>query len=302
MRIVFFGTPDFAVDSLEELAKHFEVVAVVTATDKVGGRNHKLLESAVKIWAVKNRCKLFQPKNLKNVHFHETLKALNPDLFVVVAFRMLPASLLSIPPLGTINLHGSLLPKYRGAAPIQRAILNGEQKTGLTTFFINKEIDTGDLLMQTELSIDPMDNFETLYQKMKKEGSLLLVKTIHSLQTNSIKPIQQHNEDASYAPKITSADLEIDWNRTSEEIYHQIRAFSPAPGARTIHNHQIFKITKAIPHQEVHSYRPGIWKIELPKMLKIYCKDGYLQILEIQAESKRKMNIADFLNGLQNFN
>ncbi|MBK7811854.1 MAG: methionyl-tRNA formyltransferase [Saprospiraceae bacterium] len=300
MRIVFFGTPDFAVASLEEISKYFEIVAVVTAPDKVGGRGHKLIESAVKIWAKTQNYRIFQPKNLKSERFQQNLKQLNPDLFVVVAFRMMPVSLWGIPPLGTINLHGSLLPKYRGAAPIQRAIQHGEQFTGLTTFLIKAEIDTGDLLLQQEIQIDPNESFGELYDKMKKLGGHLLVKTIQALESGEIVPISQSDELSSSAPKITHEDLMIDWNRSVIEIHNQIRAFSPSPGTITQHEGQLYKIFKALPVLENHKSNPGEWKIEKPKNLFIFGKDGYIQVLEIQPASKRKMSVEEFLNGLKN--
>jgi len=297
---VFFGTPDFAVASLEEISKFFEIVGIVTAPDKVGGRGHKLIESAVKIWAKAQNYPIFQPKNLKSERFQQKLKQLKPDLFVVVAFRMMPVSLWSIPNLGTINLHGSLLPKYRGAAPIQRAIQHGEQITGLTTFLIKEEIDTGDLLLQQEIKIEPNEAFGELYDKMKKLGGPLLVRTINALQSGEIVPMSQSDEHSNSAAKITNEDLMIDWNKSVLEIHNQIRAFSPSPGAITYHEGQLYKIFKALPVIDNHKSNPGEWKIEKPRNLYIYGKDGFLQVLEIQPASKRKMSVEEFLNGLKN--
>jgi methionyl-tRNA formyltransferase len=299
MRIVFFGTPDFAVESLRFLCTMHQIMAVVTAPDKAGGRGHQLIESPVKKWALDNNIRVLQPKNLKGEVFKNKLQSLNADLFVTVAFRMLPKSIWSLPHLGTINLHGSLLPKYRGAAPIQRAILCGENETGLTTFLISENIDTGSILMQVRTPIGPDECFGELYERLKKLGGPLLLKTMEGLEKGTLHASPQDENQATYAPKINADDLVLDWGKDSQEVNNQIRAFSPQPGAFTVYEGIKYKILRAIPHTSQPKYPPGTWNFEDPKSLKIHTLNGHLEIMEIQPESKRRMSIADFLNGYQ---
>jgi methionyl-tRNA formyltransferase len=299
MKIIFLGTPDFAVPSLELINQKFDLVAVITAPDKKGGRGHAWIESSVKKWSVLHNKKLLQPKNLKSKKFLNELEQLSADVFVVVAFRMLPKEVWNMPKLGTINLHGSLLPKYRGAAPIQRAILNGEKITGLTTFLLKDEIDTGDILLQKQINIEQDENFGNLYERMKHIGSHLLIETLDKLQSKNITPIKQVNELATPAPKIFPQDLQINWNQSVENIYNQIRAFSPVPGAWTSHENKVYKIFSGKKILSLPSESPGSWVIENRKSLKIACQDGYIEVTSIQPPSKKCMNISDFLNGFQ---
>ncbi|HQX45585.1 MAG: methionyl-tRNA formyltransferase [Saprospiraceae bacterium] len=299
MKIIFLGTPDFALPSLDVVNDHFDLIAVITAPDKRGGRGHGWIESPVKKWALEHNKKLLQPKNLKSPKFLNNLKKLGADIFVVVAFRMLPKEVWNMPELGTINLHGSLLPKYRGAAPIQRAILNGENDTGLTTFILKEEIDTGDILLQKKIHIEPNENFGSLYEKMKREGSHLLKETLDKMISKSIQPTKQLNELASPAPKISPKDLEINWHQPVENVHNQIRAFSPFPGAWTTYEHKIFKIFSASRLMIQPVEPPGNWVIENRKSLKIACLDGYIQVLSIQPPSKKCMDVVAFLNGFQ---
>ena len=297
MRIVFFGTPDFAVESLKVLHEVHQISAVVTAPDKPGGRGHQLIEPPVKKWAQENKVRVLQPKNLKSKIFENKLHKLNADLFVTAAFRMLPQSIWCLPPLGTINLHGSLLPKYRGAAPIQRAILCGEKETGLTTFVIGESIDTGSILMQVKTPIGPEECFGDLYERLKAMGGPLLLKTLEGLERGTLHAKPQDENQVTYAPKITSDDLVIDWNRDCQEVNNQIRAFSPLPGAFTVFEGIKYKILRAIPRPGLSNAPPGTWNFEDPKSLKIHTLNGHLEITEIQPESKKKMAIGDFLNG-----
>lgn len=297
MRIVFFGTPDFALESLQVLHEAHQVLAVVTAADKPGGRGHQLIESPVKKWAMEHKIPVFQPKNLKGSIFHSKISSLGADLFVAVAFRMLPKSIWNLPPLGTINLHGSLLPKYRGAAPIQRAILAGEKETGLTTFIISETIDTGSILMQVRTPIGPDECFGELYERLKKMGGPLLLNTLKGLENGTLHATPQNDQEASSAPKITGDDLVIEWSKKAAEVNNQVRAFSPLPGAYTLKDGLKYKILRAIPHQSTNHKPPGTWEFEDSKKLKIHTIDGYLEITELQPESKKKMAITDFING-----
>ncbi len=297
MRIVFFGTPDFALESLQVLHEAHQVLAVVTAADKPGGRGHQLIESPVKKWAMEHKIPVFQPKNLKGSIFHSKISSLGADLFVAVAFRMLPKSIWNLPPLGTINLHGSLLPKYRGAAPIQRVILAGEKETGLTTFIISETIDTGSILMQVRTPIGPDECFGELYERLKKMGGPLLLNTLKGLENGTLHATPQNDQEASSAPKITGDDLVIEWSKKAAEVNNQVRAFSPLPGAYTLKDGLKYKILRAIPHQSTNHKPPGTWEFEDSKKLKIHTIDGYLEITELQPESKKKMAITDFING-----
>ena len=236
LNVVFFGTPDFAKASLEAIFKsHHKVVGVVTAADKASGRGMKLTPSPVKVFAEENNLNLFQPEKLRNPEFLESIRNLNADVFVVVAFRMMPQVLFSIPKLGTFNLHGSLLPDYRGAAPINFAVINGETKSGVTTFFINEKIDEGNILLQAETEVLPEDNAGTLHDKLMIIGADLIIETLNGLAENSIteKP-QPEKENPKTAYKIFKDDLKIDWNQSSEKIHNFVRGMSPYPTAFTI--------------------------------------------------------------------
>ncbi len=309
-KILFMGTPEFAAESLQNLVKHnFNIVGVVTSADKPAGRGQKINESAVKITARNLNLNILQPTNLKAPEFIESLQKLNADLFVVVAFRMLPEIVWAMPPQGTINLHASILPNYRGAAPINRAIMNGETKTGLSTFFIEKEIDTGKIIDVTELEIGAEENAGELHDRMMKIGAELLVKTCESILNNDFKGISQteiiaKSDELKSAPKIFKIDCKIDWKKSTTEIFNFIRGLSPYPTAYSeLMNHElekisILKIFKCSKNIEKHNLQPGEIVSDAKKTLKIACMDGFIEILDLQLEGKKRMKTAEFLNGI----
>ena len=300
-RIVFLGTPDFAVESLKALLEAgYNVVGVVTAPDKPAGRGQKLSESAVKQYAQEQGLPILQPLKLKDPEFIAQLSALKPDLQVVVAFRMLPETVWNLPPKGTVNVHGSLLPKYRGAAPINWAILNGEKETGVSTFKLQHEIDTGDILLQEKMPIGPNETAGELHDRMKVEGAQLLVKTLRELASGTLKASpQQLNSDTKHAPKLFKTDCEIDWNNTSEQIHNQIRGLSPYPTAFTVLGDKTLKIFSA----EIEPGKPeipaGTFSSDHKSYLKFAATDGYLSLKEMQLEGKKKMGIEEFLRGIR---
>lgn len=298
LRIVFMGTPDFAVASLQFLLEAgYPVVAVVTAPDKPGGRGLKqMLSSAVKKFALAHSLPLLQPSNLKSKKFIEELKTLNADLQVVVAFRMLPESVWAMPRYGTMNLHGSLLPAYRGAAPIQWAIINGETITGVTTFLLQHEIDTGKTLLQRELPILVEDDAGSLHDRMMYAGAALVVASVDQICAGTLSPAVQDETKASHAPKIHHEDGRIFWNKPVNEIQNLIRGMSPFPGAWTTLDGMEWKIWKSKIHSFNNEGTPGKIKLD-GKCLLVQTKDGVIEILEAQMAGKRKMTIPDFLNG-----
>jgi methionyl-tRNA formyltransferase len=304
LRIVFMGTPEFAVASLGALVEAgCNVVGVITAPDKPAGRGMKLTESAVKKYAVEKGLNLLQPDKLKNVEFLEELKALKADLQVVVAFRMLPELVWNMPPMGTINLHGSLLPQYRGAAPINWAIINGETETGVTTFKLQHEIDTGNILLQEKISIGENETAGELHDKMKTVGAQLLVKTIEGLASGKLSEQPQSSVNyhlstpLKHAPKIYTETCNIDWNKTTEEVHNLIRGLSPFPGAITKLNGKILKIYKSEKEQATLNRQPGEIITDNKNLLKFTCTDGYISVLEMQAEGKRRMLVEEYLRG-----
>lgn len=300
IRIVFMGTPDFAVASLQALLDGgFNVVGVITAPDKPAGRGLTLQQSPVKQLAALRNLPLLQPIKLKDPDFLEQLAAWKPDLQIVVAFRMLPEAVWALPPMGTINLHGSLLPQYRGAAPINWALINGEQKTGVTTFLLKHEIDTGDLLLQEEVEIDGHDNFGILYDKLKTAGANLLIKTIDQYAQSVLIPIPQQMIEQSLraAPKLQKETGAIDWNCSANAINNLIRGLSPIPGAYTMLDGKLLKIYQATPVEEKSSTHPGNIKTDGKNYLQFACKDGWLQVEELQLEGKKRMNVSSFLQG-----
>ncbi|MBK8506331.1 MAG: methionyl-tRNA formyltransferase [Saprospiraceae bacterium] len=299
-RIVFMGTPDFSVPTLEALLaqENLDVVAVVTAVDKVGGRGqNQVIRSAVKTAADNYQLPILQPLKLKDPAFIETFQSLLPDLAVVVAFRMLPEVIWSIPKFGTINLHASLLPCYRGAAPINWAIINGEKETGLTTFLIAKEIDTGGILFQERIPISEQDDAGSLHDKMMVLGAPLVVKTVNALLTGiaGLKP--QDDSLCTKAPKIFTEDCEIKRDLTTMEIYNFIRGLSPYPGAWLKLDDLTVKIYKSSYQQVSHQIPSGTLISDGKKELVLFTTDGYLEILELQMPGKRRMDIKSFLNG-----
>lgn len=306
LKVVFFGTPEFARTSLEAIhnSQH-EVVGVVTVADKASGRGQKINQSPVKIYAESQKLPVFQPEKLRNRQFLEELKNLDADVFVVVAFRMMPRVLFEMPALGTFNLHASLLPDYRGAAPINFAIINGEDKTGATTFFINEKIDEGNILLQNELEILPEDNAGTLHDKLMVLGAELVVKTLNGLAENSIeeKPQPQVDEPKN-AFKIFKEDTKIKWDNNSESIHNFIRGMSPYPCAFTVLNigeeQKSLKIFSGKYTLEPHRNEVGTLEIS-KNNFRIYTEDGFYEPLEVQLEGKKRMNVKDFLNGFRNF-
>jgi len=306
LKVVFLGTPEFAKTSLEAIHQsHHEVVGVVTVADKASGRGQKINQSPVKVFAVENNLPVFQPEKLRNPEFLEELRKLDADIFVVVAFRMMPRVLFEMPKMGTFNLHASLLPDYRGAAPINYAVINGEEKSGATTFFINEKIDEGNILLQEELTILPDENAGSLHDRLMEMGSKLVVKTLDGLAENSIVEKPQPNvEHPKNAFKIFKEDTRIDWTKTSKEVHQFILGMSPYPAAfTTLKIGEEEKGLKIFGGKfEVSNHEKAIGSLEISKNeFKIYTKDGIYFPLELQLEGKKRMNIKDFLNGFRNF-
>jgi methionyl-tRNA formyltransferase len=302
LRIVFLGTPEFAVRSLDALIQSgFHVVGVVTAPDKPAGRGMKLTESAVKTYALEKGIPVLQPQKLKDPAFIDNLKSLKPDLQVVVAFRMLPEIVWNLPPMGTINVHASLLPNYRGAAPINWAIINGEQETGITTFQLKHEIDTGNILLQQPIPIEPHQTAGELHDVLKEAGAKLLVQTIRDLCAGKIQPQSQaalvNDYPSKHAPKIFSDTCKIDFNQSVDAVYNRIRGLAPYPGAFTHLENKLIKVFKAEREKTDMNEHPGTYLSDKKTYLKFACKDGYIHLLEIQPEGKKKMQIEDFLRG-----
>ncbi len=299
MRIVFMGTPDFAVPSLDILVKNgYEVVGVVTATDKYGGRGNKqLIESAVKKYAVANDLKVLQPTNLKSPTFQAELKALNADLQIVVAFRMLPVAVWNMPPLGTMNLHGSILPKYRGAAPLNWAIMNGEKETGATTFFLKHEIDTGDLLLTTKLAIGEEENVGEIHDKLMLQGATLVLESVQTIEKGNYQTLPQDESLVCEAPKIFHETCSIDFNQSTQKVHDFIRGLSPYPTAWTILDGQKLKIYRAKRIFESHNLSVGQFVSDNKHFLKVATLDGFIDLLEIQLQGRKQMDIKAFLNG-----
>ncbi len=302
-RIVFMGTPEFAVASLGALVKAgFEIVGVITAPDKPAGRGMKLTESAVKKYAVEQGLSVLQPEKLKNPVFLEELKALKADLQIVVAFRMLPELVWNMPPMGTINLHGSLLPQYRGAAPINWAIINGEKETGATTFKLQQEIDTGDILLQQALVIRDDETAGELHDEMKEMGAALLVNTVQGLVSGTLKETPQNflaGAVIRHAPKIFTDDCRINWNNSVDAVYNLIRGLSPYPAAFTQLSGKGFKIYTAVKITGGPAIAPGESETDHKTFLRFACSDGYIGVIEVQPEGKRKMPVEDFLRGFR---
>lgn len=303
LRIVFMGTPDFAVGILKTLVKNqYNIVGVVTAPDKPAGRGQKLHESAIKQYALSQNLPILQPTNLKSEDFLADLKAMNVNLQIVVAFRMLPKVVWKLPEYGTFNLHASLLPQYRGAAPINWAIINGDKTTGVTTFFIEEKIDTGEIILQEEINIEPNDTAETLHDKLMQLGSIVTLKTAQLIENNTVVTIPQNSNELKEAPKIFSETCQIKWDDSIENIQNLIRGLSPYPAAWTIlhqNNQEIkVKIFKSNIEFCSHNLKNGNFEVS-NKTLKIAVKSGFLNIEELQLAGKKKMDIKSFLNGFQ---
>ncbi|MFT3908668.1 MAG: methionyl-tRNA formyltransferase [Ferruginibacter sp.] len=314
LRIVFMGTPEFAVASLDKLVQSgYNIVGVITAPDKPGGRGMELQQSAVKKYAVEKGLNILQPEKLKDPGFLDALKALKADLQVVVAFRMLPEVVWNMPPKGTINVHGSLLPQYRGAAPINWAVINGETITGVTTFKLKHEIDTGDILLQQSFPIDENDDAGKVHDTMKEIGAGLLIRTIQGIENGSLKETpqaaignRQSEEDFSiadcrlpfkHAPKIFTETCNIDWQKTTAEVYNLIRGLSPYPTAFTTFQNKKLKIFKAKKINTKPNIPAGEFETDKKTYLRFACSDGFIDVMELQLEGKKKMSVEDFLRG-----
>ncbi len=306
LKVVFLGTPEFAKTALEAIHQsHHEVVGVVTVADKASGRGQKINQSPVKVFTSENNIPVFQPEKLRDPEFLEELRKLDADVFVVVAFRMMPKVLFEMPKMGTFNLHASLLPDYRGAAPINYAVINGEEKTGATTFFINEKIDEGNILLQEEIPVLENENAGSLHDRLMEMGSKLVVKTLDGLAENSIieKP-QPEVEHPKNAFKIFKEDTRIDWTKNSKEVHQFVLGMSPYPAAFTTlkigEEEKGLKIYNG--KFEVSEHGKPVGSLEISKNdFRIYTKDGMYFPLELQLEGKKRMNVKDFLNGFRNF-
>lgn len=300
LRIVFLGTPDFAVTPLKAIIDAgFNVVGVVTAPDKPAGRGMKLQQSAVKQFALTQGLKILQPEKLKNPEFIEALKQLEADIQVVIAFRMLPEQVWNMPPLGTINLHASLLPDYRGAAPINWAIINGEKTTGVTTFRLKHEIDTGDILMQVQTEIRPDMTAGELHDVLMHLGAKVMVKTLQGIQNHNIDPIPQGTNHHKIAPKLYTETCKIDWSKSGDEIKNLIHGLSPFPGAFTYINDKQLKIYRCRFVHETNDKVHGTVETNHSKLpyIRFAVKDGWIYADELQLEGKKRMEIKELLNG-----
>lgn len=299
LKIVFLGTPDFAVASLRALVENsYNVVAVVTAPDKPAGRGMQLKMPAVKEYALSQNLPVLQPEKLKSPDFIATLQSYQADLQIVVAFRMLPEIVWNMPPMGTLNVHGSLLPKYRGAAPINWAIINGETETGVTTFRLKHEIDTGDILLQDRTPILDEDNIGTIYEKLMHQGAALLLKTVDGLIDGSIKETPQDIlAHATHAPKIFKEDCIIDWNKPAASIHNLIRGLAPVPTAFTTLQDKQLKIFVSKYEIATHDVTPGTFDTDGKNHLRFATPDGWLYALDVQLQGKKRMPIGDFLRG-----
>jgi methionyl-tRNA formyltransferase len=306
-RVVFMGTPEFAVYVLDILVKSgVNIVGVVTAPDKPSGRGKKMKYSAVKEYAIKQNLTLLTPKNLNDKSFIESLKALRPSIQIVVAFRMLPQIVWSLPKKGSFNLHASLLPRYRGAAPINHVLINGESKTGVTTFFIDQNIDTGEILLQKKCDIDPNETAGQLHDKLMKIGAQLVLETLKKINEGKLRPIQQTSlikgNNLKKAPKIFKKDCIINWDRNAVDIYNFVRGLSPYPTAFTYikmatKGYKTVKIFNLVITNEASKEKPGSIRIENSKKLKVSTLDFDLEVTELQMQDKKKMKTEDFLRG-----
>ncbi|MFN3998171.1 methionyl-tRNA formyltransferase [Algoriphagus sp.] len=302
LRIIYMGTPEFAVPALEKLVEAgWNVVGVLTAPDKPQGRGQKLVGSPVKQAAEKLGLHILQPTNLKNPEFQQELKDLNADLQIVVAFRMLPEAVWNMPPLGTFNLHASLLPNYRGAAPINWAIINGEKETGVTTFFLKHEIDTGSIIYQEKITIYPEDDLGTVYEKLMTIGADLVVKTVEAISKDEVNPsIQDESQALHHAPKIFKETCKIDWTKSAESIHNLVKGLSPYPAAWTEFQDKTCKIFKtAFSEEDLLGKQSGDWETDGKTFLKFQTGSGILEILELQLEGKKRMKTDELLRGLK---
>lgn len=308
LRIVFMGTPDFAVASLKKLHENaYQIVGVITAPDRPAGRGKQIVESAVKKYAVENDLKVLQPEKLKNPEFLEELRLLKADLQVVVAFRMLPEVVWNMPRLGTFNLHGSLLPQYRGAAPMNWAVINGESKTGVSTFLLDHEIDTGKILFRREIDIWENDTVGTIHDSLMEIGANLVIETVDALAKGNYKAIPQQeliDEEIKHAPKIFKDDCRIDWSKEPETVRNLIRGLSPYPTAWTtlVHKSNKQELSAKIffaTHAEGKAGEPGAIETDGKTFIKVACGNGWLQLTDLQLAGKKRMRVDEFLRGFQ---
>jgi methionyl-tRNA formyltransferase len=310
LRIIFMGTPEFAVESLDVLVKNnYNIVGVITVPDKPAGRGQQIQESAVKKYAVANGLNLLQPEKLKDEHFLKQLSELKADLQIVVAFRMLPEVVWSMPPLGTFNLHGSLLPQYRGAAPINWAVINGEKETGVSTFFLQHQIDTGKIIFREKTPIGENETAGEVHDRLMMIGAQLVLKTVRAIEQNNYPQIDQaeliaNGEQEKHAPKIFKEDCKIDWNKSANDIHNFIRGLSPYPTAfssfhapdNKIYSVKIFKTEKEIC---THTLKVNTVVTDSKSYLKVAVKDGYISLLDLQLAGKKRMAITEILRGFQ---
>lgn len=303
LKIVFFGTPEFAVESLARLIDGgYNVEAVVTMPDKIGGRGNKIMQSDVKKYAVEKGLRVIQPEKLKSTEFVDALREINADLFIIIAFRMLPEIVWSMPRLGTFNLHGSLLPKYRGAAPINRAIMNGEKETGVTTFFLKHEIDTGDIISSRSIPIGENDNVGQIYDQLMKIGADMVIETVEKILNGTLTSYPQPEGDFTPAPKIFKEDCRIDWNKSTQDIHNHIRGLSPYPTAFstlidvTGKPIDIKVFESSLTTDSSSALQPGEVKVDGKKMF-VATGNGMLEILSLQPAGKKRMETSAFLLG-----
>ncbi|MFW6103918.1 MAG: methionyl-tRNA formyltransferase [Bacteroidota bacterium] len=308
-RIVFMGTPEFAVESLKALVENnYNVVGVVTNPDKPAGRGQQIRESPVKKYAKEQGLPILQPENLSDQDFIQRLKDLIPMLQVVVAFKILPSEVFNIPEYGTFNLHASLLPDYRGAAPINHVIINGESKTGVTTFFLDDKVDTGKIIKKKETEITQDETAGTLHDKLKMLGAELVLETVEAIRNNNYRAIPQdelikNRKTLKKAPKIFKEDCRIDWHKTCSEIHNFIRGLSPYPAAQTLLNNSdqiLLKIFQAYPEKKVHEHACGTLLSDHKNYIKVATPDGFIRLKEIQQSGKKKMDVKEFLKGFKN--
>ncbi|MAQ43380.1 MAG: methionyl-tRNA formyltransferase [Candidatus Marinimicrobia bacterium] len=296
MKILFFGNADFGIPSLEYLYQsNYEFLSVVTNRDKKSGRGKKYSSTPIKEYSLKNKIPTIEVEDLNNHNFENTIKELNPDLIIVIAYRILPEKIFSIPTFGTMNLHASLLPKYRGAAPIQRAILNNEIETGISTFLIDSNVDTGNIIKQKKIEISESDNYGDIYSKLSKKGPQLIEESINHIINK--KPLIKQNDDFTYAKKIKKNENQINWNLNSKDIINTVRAFAPYPGAFSYINNKRIKILISRKIQCDFSINAGYIYIN-SKSLIVGTGNGAIEVLELQQEGKKKIGASDFINGL----
>lgn len=298
MRIIFLGTPDFSVPSLDAIVKAgHEVVAVVTMPDKPAGRGMQLQQSAVKKYAIENNIKALQPEKLKDPNFIAQLQALQADLQVVIAFRMLPQIVWQMPKFGTLNLHASILPDYRGAAPINWAIINGETKTGVSTFFLKHEIDTGDILLTQEVEITPNMNAGQLHDLLMQIGADTVIKSLELIENGNTQGKPQGNNSNKLAPKIFKENCLLNFNQPVAAVHNLIRGLSPYPSAFTHFENKVLKVYESKPELAAHKHHIGSFESDNKTYLKIACQDGFIHLIQLQLEGKKRMLVEEFLRG-----